>query len=300
MKIFIWICTNFPNVLFAGCASLPVGGNNRNKMYWTRNIKFVLPVQLATPAGVEENMEIDAECSSSQARMECLSPGKSSSWVIPYSSAVDPDPQCCRSGMLIPDLIFIHPGSRIQQLHQKRREKNFFCPTIFCSHQYHKIVNNFIFEQVKKILARTLRIIVLFTQKICHLTIKNTGKGSEIRDPEKPFPDSAIQRQKGPGSATLVKSNLTSCFRLREDARGHRFLLLLLRECRGSEQPLLPGGGGQSWGRGRRPRGGGRGRGSRTGRAAGGGLAAFRLCNGCWWAHFWVIIFKFSILSYRF
>jgi hypothetical protein len=25
----------------------------------------------------------------------------------------------------------------------------FFCPTVFCSHKYHKIVNNFIFEQLK-------------------------------------------------------------------------------------------------------------------------------------------------------
>ncbi len=32
--------------------------------------------------------EIDAECSSSQARMECLSPGRSSSWVIRYHRAV--------------------------------------------------------------------------------------------------------------------------------------------------------------------------------------------------------------------
>jgi hypothetical protein len=45
-------------------------------------------------------------------------------------------------------LIFIHPGSRIKQQHQKRGK--YFCPTIFCSHKYHEIVNNFIFEQVKK------------------------------------------------------------------------------------------------------------------------------------------------------
>jgi hypothetical protein len=33
----------------------------------------------------------------------------------------------------------------------KRGGDNFFGPTIFCSHKYHKIVNNFIFEQVKTI-----------------------------------------------------------------------------------------------------------------------------------------------------
>jgi hypothetical protein len=61
----------------------------------------------------------------------------------------------------IPDL-----GSRIQQQHQKRRGEIFLGPLIFCNHKYHKIVNNFIFEQVKKIfLAKTPRIIVLFTQK---------------------------------------------------------------------------------------------------------------------------------------
>ncbi len=59
--------------------------------------------------------------------------------------------QCCRSWMFIPDLIFIHPGSRIQRLHQKRRGEKNFCPSIFCSHKYHKIVNNLIFEQAKKI-----------------------------------------------------------------------------------------------------------------------------------------------------
>jgi hypothetical protein len=44
--------------------------------------------------------------------------------------------------------------------------KNCLCPTTFCSHKYHKIVNNLFFEQVKKIfLAKTLRILGLFTQK---------------------------------------------------------------------------------------------------------------------------------------
>ncbi len=49
----------------------------------------------------------------------------------------------------------------------KEEGKIFCCPTIFCSHKYHKIVNNLIFEQAKKFfLAKTLRIIVpvLFTQ----------------------------------------------------------------------------------------------------------------------------------------
>jgi len=52
------------------------------------------------------------------------------------------------NGMFIPDpgihpsriLIFIHPGSRIQQQQQKRRGK-MCCPTFPCNHNYHKIKN---------------------------------------------------------------------------------------------------------------------------------------------------------------
>jgi hypothetical protein len=54
-------------------------------------------------------------------------------------------------------LIFIHPGSRIPDPTTPNEEGE-----NFCSHKYHKIENNFIFEQVKKIiLPETLRIIVL-------------------------------------------------------------------------------------------------------------------------------------------
>jgi hypothetical protein len=64
--------------------------------------------------------------------------------------------------------------------------KLLFCPTIFCSHKYHTIVNKFIFEHVKKIfVAKTLRIIVLFIQnfviELSKIWIWNPG--SEIRDP---------------------------------------------------------------------------------------------------------------------
>jgi hypothetical protein len=72
-----------------------------------------------------------------------------------------PDADFCPSR--IPD-----PGSRIPDLITAPKEdgEKFFCPTIFCSHKYHKIVNNFIFEQVKEIFgAKTLEILVLFTQK---------------------------------------------------------------------------------------------------------------------------------------
>jgi hypothetical protein len=75
-------------------------------------------------------------------------------------------------------LIFIHPGSRIPDPTITPKEGGgwgefFCCPTIFCSHKYHKIVNNFILELVKKFfLAKTLRIII-FTQKF--VRIRHTG-----------------------------------------------------------------------------------------------------------------------------
>jgi hypothetical protein len=46
-------------------------------------------------------------------------------------------------------LIFIYPRSNKST--KREEEKKFFCPTIFCRHKHHKIVNNFIFEHVKKI-----------------------------------------------------------------------------------------------------------------------------------------------------
>jgi hypothetical protein len=58
-------------------------------------------------------------------------------------------------------LIFIHPGSRIPdpqpQQHKKRRGKFFVCPTIFISHKYHKILNNFLFEQVKNFFSQNTK-----------------------------------------------------------------------------------------------------------------------------------------------
>jgi hypothetical protein len=89
--------------------------------------------------------------------------------------------------MFIPDpgsriLIFTHPGSRIPDLESripdlesripdpktgtKERGETIFFYTFFCSHKFHKIVNYFIFEMLKKkIKANFQRIIELFTQK---------------------------------------------------------------------------------------------------------------------------------------
>jgi hypothetical protein len=57
----------------------------------------------------------------------------------------------------IPDPDFYLPGSRIQKQQQKRRVKKIF----------HKILNYFIFEMLKKMIwVNFQRIIELFTQKI--------------------------------------------------------------------------------------------------------------------------------------
>ncbi len=53
---------------------------------------------------------------------------------------------------------------------------------LFCSLNLYKIANYFILKQVKKKnVANSLRILVLFTQKI---VTKYMDLGSEIRDPE--------------------------------------------------------------------------------------------------------------------
>ncbi len=71
---------------------------------------------------------------------------------------------CSLSCVVGPEYNVADPGSNNST--KRGRRGKIFCPTIFCSHKYHKIVNNFIFEQVKKIfLAKTFRIIVLFAQK---------------------------------------------------------------------------------------------------------------------------------------
>ncbi len=71
--------------------------------------------------------------------------------------------------MFIPDPDFYPPGSRISDPKtetKERGEKNLLS-YLFCNHKFHKIVNYFIFEMLKKkIWANFQRIIELFTQKI--------------------------------------------------------------------------------------------------------------------------------------
>ncbi len=84
-----------------------------------------------------------------------------------------------------------------ERFFKPKRGKHFCCPTIFCSHTYHKIVNNFIFEQVKNFfLAKTLTIVVIFAQRFVIKLSKFKiwvwirclfDPGYGIRDPEKVF-----------------------------------------------------------------------------------------------------------------
>ncbi len=106
-------------------------------------------------------------------------------------------------------LIFTHPGSRIPDLGSRipdpktatkeRCEKKLSCHTFLCSHKFHKIVNYFSFEVLKKkIWANFQRIIELSTKKIVKKLLKiwSWDTGSEIRDPEKTYSGSGIQGSK--------------------------------------------------------------------------------------------------------
>jgi hypothetical protein len=64
-----------------------------------------------------------------------------------------------------PDFYPSHiPDPRSNNSTKRGRGKKKIFPTIFCNPNYHKILHNFIIEQVKKFFsAKTQRIIVLFT-----------------------------------------------------------------------------------------------------------------------------------------
>jgi hypothetical protein len=69
---------------------------------------------------------------------------------------------------------------------KERGEKTISCHTFLCSHKFHKIVNYFSFEVLKKkIWVNFQSIIELFTKKIVKKLLKiwSWDPGSEIRDP---------------------------------------------------------------------------------------------------------------------
>jgi hypothetical protein len=112
-------------------------------------------------------------------------------------------------------LIFTHPGSRIpdpKTASKKRGEKKIFCQTFFCSHKFHKIVNYFIFEMLKKkIWANFQRILELFTQKIVtklsKILVWDPGSGKKL------IPVPGSRGQKGTGSRIRIRNTgFFSCF----------------------------------------------------------------------------------------
>ncbi len=114
----------------------------------------------------------------------------------------------------IPDLgsRISDPGHRIQKQQQKREVKKISCHTFLCSHKFHKIVNYFSFEVLKKkIWANFQRIIELFTKKIVKKLLKiwswDPGSG------KKPIPDPGSRGQKAPnpGSRIRIRNTAKNC-----------------------------------------------------------------------------------------
>jgi hypothetical protein len=100
--------------------------------------------------------------------------------------------QCGGSGMFIPDPEFYpsripDPGSRIpdpKTTTKERGEKKISSHTFLCSHKFHKVVNYFSFEVLKKKnLGQFSKNYRTFYQKNRQKALKNVVLGSGIRDP---------------------------------------------------------------------------------------------------------------------
>ncbi len=108
-------------------------------------------------------------------------------------------------------LIFTHPGSRIPypKTATKERGEKICCHTFLGSHKFHKIVNYFSFEVLKKKnWANFQRIIELFTQKIVTKLSKIWvwDPGSEKTLFRIPDPGVKKAPDPGSGSATLLQT----------------------------------------------------------------------------------------------
>jgi hypothetical protein len=96
-------------------------------------------------------------------------------------------------------LIFTHPGSRISDPGSKtatkeKGEKNLLI-YLFCSHNFHKIENYFIFEMLKKKRGQFSNNCRTLPKK---LSLSSQKYGFGIRDPEKTY--SGSRSPKGTGS----------------------------------------------------------------------------------------------------
>ncbi len=118
------------------------------------------------------------------------------------------DNQCGGSGMFIPDpgswfLPIPDPWSKNSNKRERWKKINFH--TFLCSHKFHKIVNYFSIEVLKKkIWANFQRIIELFTKKIVKKLLKiwswDPGSGKNLFW----IPDPGVKKAPDPGSGTLT------------------------------------------------------------------------------------------------
>ncbi len=133
-----------------------------------------------------------------------------------------PDPDFYPSRILDPGSRISDPGSK--NSNKRERWKKNSCYTFLCSHKFHKIVNYFSFEVLKKkIWANFQRIIELFTQKIVKKLLKicSWDPGTGIRDPEsrirkKPIPDPrsripdlGFKKALDPGSRIWIRNTVS-------------------------------------------------------------------------------------------
>ncbi len=131
--------------------------------------------------------------------VDCI--GVGSSVADPGFLSRIPDPDFYPSRIPDPGSRISDPGSRIPDpKNRNKREgwKKMCCQTFFFSHKFHKIVNYFIFEMLKKKMwANVQRIIGLFPKK---LSLSSQKYGFGIHDPRsgirKTYSGSRIQGSK--------------------------------------------------------------------------------------------------------
>jgi hypothetical protein len=146
-----------------------------------------------------------------------------------YNSFVDAFSQFAKTSVADPGCLSRIPDpdfypSRIpdpKTATKERGENFFFFHTFLCSHKFHKIVNYFSFEVLKKKIWANF-------QKNCQKALKNMVLGSGIRDPGSGknlfrIPDPGVKKAPDPGSgsSTLAKTHLKFIL-----ARSRSFLLV--------------------------------------------------------------------------
>ncbi len=127
----------------------------------------------------------------------------------PHPDCSVADPGCLSR---IPDPDFYPSRIPDPKTAKKREVKKISCHNFLCSHKFHKIVNYFSFEVLKKkIWANFQRIIELLTKKNCQKALKNMILGSGIRGPGSGtgknlfrIPDPGVKKAPDPGSGSAT------------------------------------------------------------------------------------------------